>query len=264
MTRFRDLHVPGKPLMMPNPWDAGSAAMMEAMGFQALASTSAGAAFSVGLTDGSLNLDGLLDAALILRDATELPVNADLENGGGDSAEDAAAAMTRARAAGLEGASIEDFSGDPATPIYPFAQAVERIEAAIEAASGGIVLTARAEGLLQPDGDFADVLRRITAFAQAGADVVYAPGLRDADQIRAVVQAAGDTPVNVLLGSNALGLSVADLANLGVARISLGSGPARAAYGAMLSLCHDLLENGRATYPNQTASFTEIETLLRV
>lgn len=262
MTTFRDLHVPGKPLVMPNPWDAGSAAMMEAMGFKALASSSAGAAFSVGLVDGSLNLDGLLDAALILRDATELPVNADLENGGGDSADDAAAAVTRARASGLEGASIEDFSGSSDAPIYPFEQALERVEAAVEAAQGSLVLTARAEGMLQQNGDFADVLRRITAFAQAGADVVYAPGLRDADQISAVVKAASDTPVNVLLGSNALGLSVDELANLGVARISLGSGPARAAYGAMLTLCRDLMENGNAPYPADTASFKKIETLL--
>ena len=263
MTAFRDLHIPGKPLLMPNPWDVGSAILLQNLGFEALASTSAGAAFARGRRDGDLNLDDMLAAAAAINDATGVPVSADLENGGGNSPEVAADGVAQAAARGLAGVSIEDFSNNAAAPIYPFELALERVEAAIAAArGGGIVLTARAEGLLNPAPDFNDILRRVEAFAKAGADVVFAPGLRTADQVRAVVRAAGETPVSVLVGSNSAELSVARLADLGVARISVGSGLARLAYGGVIAMMRHLQQTGDFAYPDTTASFSEIETLL--
>lgn len=263
MIPFRDLHVPGRPLLMPNPWDAGSARMLASLGFQALASTSAGAAFAMGRRDGDLDLEQLLAAAKSIAEAAPVPVSADLENGGGRSAQAAADAITRAAGLGLAGASIEDFSNEAAAPIYPFALAVERVEAAVSAARDtGLVLTARAEGLLHPAPDFEDVLRRITAFAQAGADVVFAPGLKTADAVRAVIRAAGETPVSVLVGAPSTELTVARLGTLGAARISVGSGLARVAYGGVIAMMRQLQQSGEFAYPDTTASSAEIEPLL--
>lgn len=259
--RFRALHVPGRPLVMPNPWDVGSARMLAAMGAKALGSTSAGAAFLMGRQEGTLNFDEMLDAACALSDATGLPVTADLESCGGDAPDDVARAIERAAARPIAGASIEDISasGQP----FGLAQAVDRVAAAVDAAKGtGLVITARAEAMQWPTGDLDDVCKRIAAFADVGADVVYAPGLGTAETVRAVVKAATDVPVNMLVGSNAGGFSVGSLADLGVARISTGAALARAAYGAMIDMMRDVLQDGHIEYPATTASFEEIEALL--
>jgi 2-methylisocitrate lyase-like PEP mutase family enzyme len=260
---FRALHVPGDPLVMPNPWDVGSAVMLQSLGAKALGSTSAGAAFSLGQCDGTLDLAQKLANAVAINDATNVPVSADLENGGGDSAESAADAIRAAAGASLAGASIEDLGKDPADPIYPFNLALARIEAAVDAARDtGVLLTARSEGLLTGTLTLTQVAARIRAFAQAGADVVFAPGLKTSEEVKTIMEAAKDTPVSVLIGSNQTDLTVANLANLGVARISFGSGLARLAYGAVIAMMRDALAGGAVDYPNATASFQEIETLL--
>ncbi|WP_299692333.1 isocitrate lyase/phosphoenolpyruvate mutase family protein [uncultured Tateyamaria sp.] len=263
MSRFLDLHVPGTPLVMPNPWDVGSAVMLQALGAHALASTSAGAAFAQGKQDGDLSLDEMIAAAVAINGATDVPVSADLENGGGQSPDAAAAAVALAAQAGLAGVSIEDLGQIAGDPIYPFDLALARVEAAVDAARAhGIVLTARSEGLLTGTLTLEQVCDRMTAFASAGADVVFAPALASSDDVRAVVKAAGDTPVSVLVGAANTALTVQNLANLGVARISVGSGLARAAYGGALSVIRAALSDGRFDYPQSTASFAEIEALL--
>ena len=259
---FADLHRPGTPLVMPNPWDAGSAVMLKAMGYQALGSTSAGAAFAAGRAEGTLSLTEMLDAAQTVTEASGLPVSADLENGGGATPEDAENAIRQAAERGLAGASIEDCR--PGVTTYPLAISIERIEAAVAAANAtGVVLTARAEGLQGDALDLADICTRIRAFAQAGADVVFAPGLTDADMIRDVVEAADGTPVSVILGAPYGAMTVSDLAGLGVARVSLGSSLARAAYGGALTAARKLLETGRFDLPADSFSFDEIEELLK-
>ncbi|WP_415920341.1 isocitrate lyase/PEP mutase family protein [Tateyamaria sp. SN6-1] len=263
MSTFRDLHVPGTPFVMPNPWDVGSAVMFQSLGAKALGSTSAGAAFSRGQTDGALSLDQMLATASDINVATHVPVSADLENGGGDSPEAAAKAVAQAAQAGLAGVSIEDLGDAPGDPIYPFDHAVARVEAAVQAArTHGIVLTARSEGLLTGTLTLEAVCTRITAFARAGADVVFAPGLKDADDVRTIMQAAQDTPVSVLVGAAHPDLTVPHLASLGVARISVGSALARAAYGAALSVLRGALTQGTFDYADTMAPFSEIETLL--
>lgn len=263
MTGFLDLHVPGTPLVMPNPWDVGSAVMFQNCGARALGSTSAGAAFSCGKQDGALALNDMLSAASAVNAATHVPVSADLENGGGDSPDAAATAVTRAAEAGLAGVSIEDLGTAPGDPIYPFEQALDRVEAAVEAAKrAGIVLTARSEGLLTGTLTLPQVCARMTAFARAGADVVFAPGLASGADVQAVVDAAGDTPVSVLVGAANPEITVPKLAALGVARISVGSGLARVAYGSALAVVRASLQDGTFPYPETTAGFAEIETLL--
>ena len=259
--QFRALHVAGNPLVMPNPWDVGSARMLAALGAKALGSTSAGAAFFMGRQEGTLSFDEMLDAACALGDATGLPVTADLESCGGDGPDDVARAIKVAAARPIAGASIEDISADGQP--FGLTQAIDRVSAAVDAAKDtGLVITARAEAMQWPTGDLEDVCNRISAFAKVGADVVYAPGLGNAEMVRAVVKAAGDVPVNMLVGSNEGAFSVASLANLGVARISTGAALARAAYGAMIDMMRDVLESGRIQYPATTASFDEIQVLL--
>lgn len=258
---FRDLHKSGQPFVIPNPWDLGSARMLAASGFVALASTSAGVAYSLGRPEGSLSLQEMLDSAIALKEATGLPVNADLENCGGNAEQAPGFAIKSAVLAGLDGASIEglDEDGQP----YAFDVALNRVRAAIAAkGDSDLMLTARAEGMLLPERNFDVVLRRISAFAEAGADVVFAPGLVTAQEVQAVIEAANGTPVNVLVGSNALGLTVPQLADLGVARISVGSAMARAAYGAMLDIAKGIQDQGRFTYPSTTASFADLDGML--
>lgn len=259
--RFLALHVAGNPLVMPNPWDVGSAQMLASMGAKALGSTSAGAAFFMGRREGTLSFEQMLDAACALGDATGLPVTADLESCGGDAPDDVAHAIRVAAARPLAGASVEDISADG--QFFSLTQAVDRVAAAVDAAKGtGLVITARAEAMQWPTGDLNDVCKRISAFAAVGADVVYAPGLGDADMVRVVVKAAGDVPVNMLVGSNQGGFTVPALADLGVARISTGAALARAAYGAMIHMMRGVLDNGDMTYPATTATFDEVEALL--
>lgn len=234
---FRALHQRDGLFVLPNPWDAGSAKMLAHLGFEALASTSAGLAFALGRRDaeGAVSREEALANARALIEATPLPVAADLENGYGDAPEDCAETIRLAAACGLVGGSIEDATGRADAPIYPLELAVERISAAVEAARAlpfPFTLAARAENFLHGRVDLDDTIRRLVAFAEAGADVLYAPGLKTRAEIAAVVSAVAPLPVNVLVGSPALELNLAELAGLGVKRVSVGSNLARVAYGA--------------------------------
>jgi 2-methylisocitrate lyase-like PEP mutase family enzyme len=242
IARFRALHVPGRPLLMPNPWDAGTARLLASLGFEALATTSSGFAGTLGRLDGSVTREEALAHAASVVAAVQVPVSADLENGFGDTPDEVVRTVSGAVAAGLAGCSIEDFTGDPAAPIYEPARAAERIEAAAAAArQANLVLTARAENYLHGRADLADTIARLRAYGAAGADVLYAPGLRDLEDIRRVVEAV-DRPVNVLALP---GLPpVADLAAAGVARISVGGAFSMAALGAVGRAGRELLETG--------------------
>lgn len=243
---FRALHEADDVFLIPNPWDAGSAKMMHGMGFKALASTSAGFAAAIAKKDGATSREEALENCRQIADATPLPVNGDLEKGYGDSPEDAAETVRLAAAAGLAGCSIEDFSGEG---IYDFEHAVERIAAAVEAARGlpgDFMLTARSENLIRGRIDLDDTIRRLQAFEKAGADVLYAPGLRDLEQVRAVTGAVSK-PVNVLMGGTS-GMTVGELADAGVRRISTGAALTWVAYGAMIKVARRMLEEGRFDY----------------
>jgi 2-methylisocitrate lyase-like PEP mutase family enzyme len=262
---FRDLHLGDGLLVLPNPWDAGSAKMLARLGFQALATTSAGLAFSLGRRDaeGEVSRDECLANARAIVEATPLPVAADLENGYGDAPEDCAATIRLAVEAGLVGGSIEDASGRADVPIYPLELAVERIQAAVEAARSldfPFTLAARAENFLHGRADLDDTIRRLVAYAEAGADVLYAPGLRSRDEIKAVVQAVVPRPVNVLVGSPNLRLSLAELADLGVKRVSVGSNLARVAYGEFFLAAGELARGSLAAM-GEAMPFDEINDL---
>jgi 2-methylisocitrate lyase-like PEP mutase family enzyme len=244
--RFRALHDAGKCFVIPNPWDAGSARILAAEGFAALATTSAGAAFALGRRDGRITPAQAFASAQAIAAATDLPVSGDLENGWSAAPREVARVIERAAEAGLVGGSIEDASGDPATPIYDFGHAVERIRAAAEAARRlpfPFTLTARSENFLRGRPDLADTIRRLQAYQEAGADVLYAPGLRSEDDVAAVV-AAVDRPVNVLMGDGGLGAGVERLAALGVVRVSLGSSLARAALGELVRAAREIRDEG--------------------
>ncbi len=262
--RFRALHHDMGAFIIPNPWDIGSARMLAALGFKALATTSAGLAFSLGLKDGEVTQDAVLQHCRQLVEASDLPVSADLERGFGDSPEDVAATVRAAAETGLAGCSIEDFSGDEADPIYDFPLAVERVRAGVEAARSlghDFVLTARAENLLHDRLDLADTIRRLQAFGEAGADVLYAPGLIDIATIRDVCGAL-DKPLNVLTGIPGMGLGVVDLANAGVKRISIGSALARLAYGRVIEAAREMAEFGSFGFVDEAVGSAGIEKLL--
>jgi 2-methylisocitrate lyase-like PEP mutase family enzyme len=243
--RFRALHErAGVPLLMPNPWDVGSARLLESLGFEALATTSSGFAASLGRLDGGVTRDEALAHGAQLAAAVGVPVSADLENGYGRGPDEVAETVRLAQAAGLAGCSIEDYSGDRDDPIYPFELAAERIAAAVEAAHAGpapLVLTARAENHVRGRPDLAETIARLQAFEQAGADVLFAPGLTSLGEIREVV-AAVSRPVNVLVRGGSP--TVAELAEAGVRRISVGGGFAFAAYGTLVEAARELVEQG--------------------
>ncbi|HEU0053604.1 MAG TPA: isocitrate lyase/phosphoenolpyruvate mutase family protein [Longimicrobium sp.] len=249
--RFRALHEGPGAFVIPNPWDAGTARILAALGFQALTTTSAGLAFALGRRDGEglVSRDETLANARAVAEATDLPVAADLENGFGDAPEAAAETIRLAGEAGLVGGSIEDSTGDPRRPIHDFAHAVERMTAAAEAARAlpfPFVLVGRAENFLHGRPDLDDTIRRLQAFEAAGADALYAPGLATAEQIREVC-AAVSRPVNVLVGTkgpDGAPLTVAELAELGARRISLGSALTRAALGAFVRAAREIAEEG--------------------
>jgi 2-methylisocitrate lyase-like PEP mutase family enzyme len=246
--RFLALHRPGQPLLLPNPWDIGSARVLASLGFAALATTSSGFAATLGLPDGSVTRDQAIAHAGIIVASTPLPVSADLENGFADDPEGVAATVTAAAAAGLAGCSIEDFSGRADKPIYDISLATERIAAAAQAAHAGpqrLVLTGRAENYLHGRTDLADTITRLQRYAEAGADVLYAPGLSRASDIRNVVTSV-DRPVNVLARADAP--SVVELAELGVARISVGGAFAFAAIGALAEAARELQTAGTYGY----------------
>jgi 2-methylisocitrate lyase-like PEP mutase family enzyme len=237
---FQALHA-GEPFLIPNPWDAGSARALEALGFKALATTSSGFAFTLGRLDGNVTLDEVAEHAAALDHATELPVSVDLENGYGSEPESAARAVTRVAEAGAVGGSIEDY--DPAGFIYELDQAVERIAAAAEALRGlgfPFTLTARAENHIRDNPDLEDTIARLQAFEEAGADVLYAPGLRTAEEIRAVCQAVSK-PVNVLALP---GLSLVEIAAAGARRVSVGGGFTWVAVSAMVEAATAARETG--------------------
>lgn len=242
--RFVALHAQPRCFVIPNPWDTGSARLLEHLGFEALATTSAGFAFSRGKPDMGVTREEKMLHLRELCAATSLPVSADLQNGFGDSPREAAETIRLAAQAGAVGGSIEDASGQGAHPVYDIGLARERVQAAVEAARRvgfPFVLTARAENYLYGRADLADTIRRLQAYQEAGADVLFAPGLRTLEDIRAVTGAV-DRPVNVI--GAGLPFTVAQLQEAGVRRISVGGGLARAAYGAMLHAGQEMLEQG--------------------
>jgi 2-methylisocitrate lyase-like PEP mutase family enzyme len=248
--RFKALHQRDEAFVIPNPWDAGSARILTSLGFEALATTSAGYAFSKGKRDSfaSLRRGEILDNAGEIVGATDLPISADLEDGFGAAPEICAETIRLASAIGLVGGSIEDATCDPARPIYDLSQAVERVQAAAEAARKlPFLLTARAENFLWERPDLDDTIKRLQAFSAAGADVLYAPGLPDIDAIRTVC-AAVDKPVNVVMGLKGPRYSVAELSAAGVRRVSVGGSFARAALGALLRAAEEVRSSGTFTY----------------
>jgi 2-methylisocitrate lyase-like PEP mutase family enzyme len=258
---FRALHEREGAFVIPNPWDVGTARILAAMGFEALATTSAGMAFAQGLPEGRVSRERTLAHCRDIVHATDLPVSADLEKGFGDTPKSVAETVRAAARIGLAGCSIEDHTGRPDDPIFEFSQALERIEAAVEAARGlrhDFVLTARCENFLWGRPDFDDTLKRLAAFADAGADVLYAPGLRDLGTIRTVC-AALDKPVNVVMGMPGATFSVEDLAAAGVKRISVGSALARAAFGAFVRACREIKDEGTFHFANDAIGFAELE-----
>jgi 2-methylisocitrate lyase-like PEP mutase family enzyme len=242
--RFLSLHRGERPLLLPNPWDVGSARLFESMGFDALATTSSGFAMTVGRLDGSVSREESIVHAASIAAATGLPVSADLENCFADDPAGVAETLRLAREAGLAGASIEDASRDRDDPVYELGVATERVAAAAETAHAGearLVLTARAENHLYGAGDLADTIVRLQAYQEAGADVLYAPGLRDLEEIRRLVDSV-ERPVNVLARPD--GPSVAELASAGVSRVSVGGAFAFAALGAAVEAARELLDEG--------------------
>jgi 2-methylisocitrate lyase-like PEP mutase family enzyme len=262
---FRKLHQGKEAFVIPNPWDAGTAKLLADLGYKALATTSAGFAFSIGKSDGDAVIDRETTLANFgtIVEATDLPVSADLQGGFGPKPEDAAATIRGAGEVGLVGGSIEDASSDPAHPIYDIGHARERVAAAVEAARGlkfPFTLTARAENFLHGRADLTDTIKRLQAFQEAGADVLYAPGLKSREEIGAVVRAV-DRPVNVLMGAQTNPLTVKDLSELGVKRISVGSGFYLAALGAFQRAAEEMLERGTAGFVDQAMPYGRLNTL---
>jgi 2-methylisocitrate lyase-like PEP mutase family enzyme len=249
--RFRAAHVPGQPLLLANAWDAGSAKLFESLGFEAVATTSSGFAGTLGRLDGSITRAEALAHSEALVQAVDLPVSADLENGFAADPTLVSETVRLAADAGLAGCSIEDYSGHGDDQIYDARQAAERITAAVEAARAtGFVLTARAENFIRGRPDLADTIDRLQAFQQAGADVLFAPGLTSAEEIRQVVSAV-DRPVNVLASPR--GPTVDALAALGVARVSVGGSFFFAGLGTVVDAATELLQHGTYGYWDHTA-----------
>jgi 2-methylisocitrate lyase-like PEP mutase family enzyme len=264
--QFRALHASGC-FVLPNPWDAGSAIYLEHVGFKAVATTSAGFAFAKGLADGPecVSRDSMLDHFREIAAATSLPVNADFQNGYADEPEDVAANVSLCVATGVAGLSIEDNSGRSDHPLYDFDLAVERIKAAREAidnSGAGVVLTARCEAWLVGDPHpLRTSLDRLVAFVEAGADCLYAPGVTDRAEMAQIVKAVAPKPVNILVSSNNCNLTVAQLADLGVRRISVGGALARAAWAGFISAAKEIHEQGSFTAFAKATPFGELNDL---
>lgn len=263
---FKALHERPGIFVIPNPWDAGSAKILTSLGFEALTTTSAGLAFSLAKPDGlaAVTRDETLKNANDIVAATHLPVAADLENGFGDDPETCAETILLAAKAGLVSGSIEDNTGNPDDPIYSFEHAVERVRAAVEAArslSFPFMLCARAENMIYGRIDMNDTIRRLVAFADAGADVLFAPGLRTKEEIEAVVKAVAPKPVNIVLGLEQVNLSLNEIGDMGVKRISMGSALARAAYGAFLNAAKEINEKGTFTFASKTVPYAVFNQL---
>jgi methylisocitrate lyase len=244
---FRKLHDSGC-FVLPNPYDVGSARALQHLGFKALASTSAGFAWTIGKADNRVTLDDVCTHLTALCGAVDLPVNADFEGGFAHEAEKVGANVARAVKTGVAGLSIEDSTGDAAKPLYERALAVERIKAAraaIDADNSGVLLTGRCEGFLVGQADLPMVIDRLNAYSDAGADCLYAPGIKTREQITAIVKAVHPKPVNLLIGAS--GLSVAEARDLGVRRISVGGSLARVAWAGFMKASREILEQGTFT-----------------
>lgn len=258
---FRQLHEADGLFVIPNPWDVGSARILAAMGFKALATTSAGMAFALGRCEGSVSPEDTLAHCRSIVDATPLPVSADLEKGFGDSPESVAETIRAAAQTGLAGCSIEDHTGQVSDPIFEFDLAVERIAAAVEACRalpGDMVFTARAENYLWRRPDLDDTIRRLQAFSKAGADVLYAPGLPDIESIRQVCNEI-DKPFNVVTGLPGPRFRIDELAEAGVKRVSIGAAFARAAYGSLVTAAREINEQGSFTFADDLIGFAELD-----
>ncbi|WP_017543500.1 isocitrate lyase/PEP mutase family protein [Nocardiopsis prasina] len=265
--RLRELHRGPDPFVIANAWDAGSARLLGGLGFAALATTSAGLAHGLGRADGAglVSREETLRNASVIAAATDLPVSADLEDGFGKAPEEVARTIAEAGATGIVGGSVEDTTADPHAPIHGFELAVERVRAAVEAARTlpfPFTLTARAENFLHGRPDLADTIRRLRAFEEAGADVLFAPGLPDAEAIRAVCSSV-ERPVNVLASGAAAGMSVAELGALGARRISLGSGLSRSALAGALAAAGEVADRGTFARMTEAVSKSEVDEWLR-
>jgi 2-methylisocitrate lyase-like PEP mutase family enzyme len=265
---FKALHQRKGIFVIPNPWDAGSAKVLASLGFEALATTSAGLAFCLGKPDGhaSITRQQTLDNVKDIIAATSLPVSADLENGYGDDPETCAETILLASKAGLSGGSIEDATGNPAGPIYCFEHALARVQAAVKATRSldiPFTLTARAENLIYGRPDLQDTIRRLVAFADAGADVLFAPGLKTREEVEAVVKAVSPKPVNVVMGLSGSTLTLNQLEDIGVKRVSLGSAFIRAAYGAFFRAAEEIKQKGTFTFANEAKPYGELNDLFK-
>lgn len=257
---FKALHARPGAFVIPNPWNAGTAMMLSALGYEALATTSAGVGFSIGRRNSAAALprEMILDNAREIVEATDLPVSADLEDGFGASPEICAETVRLAAQIGLVGGSIEDATGNPEDPIFPFELAVERVASSCEAARElPFMVTARAENLLHKWGDLDETIKRLQAFAEVGADVLYAPGLPDLEAIRVVCKAV-NKPVNVVMGLTGPLYSVEELEAAGVKRISVGGAFARAAFGGFIQAAKEVKERGTFTFANDAMPGAEI------
>jgi methylisocitrate lyase len=255
---FRELHRSGC-FVLPNPWDLGSATLLVQLGFQALATTSSGFAWSQGRRDNGVPLESVLRHLRAIAQGVPVPVNADFEGGFAVQPEGVASNVAAAARTGIAGISIEDSTGDPREPLFDFSLAVERIRAArqaIDRSGSGLLLTARSEGFLVGRPDLSETLRRLTAYAGAGADCLYAPGIRTSAEIGAIVKEVAPTPVNVLVGSDFT--TVERLAELGVRRISVGGALARAAWAGFLQAAREIAERGTFTSLAAAVPFAEI------
>ncbi|HEY8970182.1 MAG TPA: isocitrate lyase/phosphoenolpyruvate mutase family protein [Puia sp.] len=262
---FFQLHAGPGIFVIPNPWDAGSAKILANRGFKALATTSAGLSFSIGKPDGdgAVTRDEALENVRSIAAATSLPLSADLENGYGDDPEYCAQTILMAAGAGAVGGSIEDATGRENDPIYSFELSVQRVRAAVQAARSlpfPFILTARTENFLHGRPDLPDTIRRLTAFAEAGADVLFAPGLKTREEIIAVVKAVAPAPVNVLSLGN---LTVKELEEMGVKRISVGSSLARAAYGGLIRATDEISQKGSFSYIQAATPYAQLNELFR-
>ena len=260
---FRALHRRSGAFIIPNPFDIGTARLLAHLGFEALATTSAGYAFSVGQRDNTMQREEMMSHVAEIASATDLPVSADLGNGFGDRPKTVAETIALAAAAGAVGGSIEDMTRHPDDPIYELELAAERIRAAAEAARAlpfPFTLTARAENYLVGRPDLKDTIKRLQAYEEAGADVLYAPGLTSKDDIVSLVSSVG-RPVNVIMALQGVRLSLAELSEIGVKRISVGSALSRAALGAFLRAAHEMRTHGTFTFAEETVSYRELNEI---
>lgn len=265
---FKTLHNRPGIFVIPNAWDAGSAKMLTSLGFEAIATTSAGLAFSLGKPDGqqAVTRKETFENVNMIVAATNLPVSADLENGFGDDPETCAETILLAAKAGLVGCTLEDTTGRPDDPILPFELSVNRIKAAVKAVRSlpfPFILTARAENLIYGRPDMKDTIRRLEAFADAGADVLFAPGLKTRNEIETVVKAVAPRALNVIVGLAKVNFSLTELEYLGVKRVSVGSALARAAYGAFFQAAKEISQKGTFSFSLEAMTFGEINSMFK-